>query len=170
MTWEACHTFSGSWGYYRDEMSWKTPEMLIRILVRSVSGGGNLIMNVGPTSRGNFDERANKALEVFKDWMNFNSRSIYGCTKAEPEFKAPQGTVLTQSDDGKRLYIHLLEYPYSEMKMTCMKGKIDYAQLLHDGSEIRFREEKDSSVSFIIPGIKPDVTLPVLELFLREEV
>ncbi|MBQ4517500.1 MAG: alpha-L-fucosidase [Clostridia bacterium] len=170
MAWEACHTFSGSWGYYRDEMSWKTPEMLIRILVRSVSGGGNLIMNVGPTSRGNFDKRADKALEVFKDWMNFNSRSIYGCTKAEPEFKAPQGTVLTQSDDGKRLYIHLLEYPYSEMNMTGMKGKIDYAQLLHDGSEIRFREEKDGSVSFIIPGIKPDVTLPVLELFLREEV
>ena len=51
-----------------------------------------------------------------------------------------------------------------------MKGKIDYAQLLNDGSEIRFREEKDGSVNFIIPGIKPDVTVPALELFLKEEV
>lgn len=48
-TWESCQTFSGSWGYYRDEMSWKTPEMLIRVLIHCACNGGNLIMNVGPT-------------------------------------------------------------------------------------------------------------------------
>ena len=31
--WEACRTFSGSWGYYRDESTWKTPKMLIDMLV-----------------------------------------------------------------------------------------------------------------------------------------
>ena len=24
VVWEACHTFSGSWGYHRDEASWKS--------------------------------------------------------------------------------------------------------------------------------------------------
>ncbi|MBQ4618402.1 MAG: alpha-L-fucosidase, partial [Clostridia bacterium] len=48
VTWEACQTFSGSWGYYRDEQTWKSPEMLIRMLVNTVSLGGNLLMNVGP--------------------------------------------------------------------------------------------------------------------------
>ena len=28
VTWEACHTFSGSWGYHRDEDTWKSPEQL----------------------------------------------------------------------------------------------------------------------------------------------
>lgn len=51
LTWEACHTFSGSWGYYRDEMTWKSPRMLLSLLIKSVSTGGNLIMNVGPTGR-----------------------------------------------------------------------------------------------------------------------
>ena len=46
VTWEACQTFSGSWGYYRDEQTWKSPEMLIRMLVNTVSCGGNLLMNV----------------------------------------------------------------------------------------------------------------------------
>ena len=86
VTWEACQTFSGSWGYYRDEQTWKSPEMLIRMLVNTVSCGGNLLMNVGPTARGYLDYRAEEALQVYADWMKYNGRSIYGCTMAEPEF------------------------------------------------------------------------------------
>lgn len=166
-TWEACHTFSGSWGYDRDEMSWKTPEMLIRVMLHCVCSGGNLIMNVGPTGRGCFDHRADAALETYAKWMKYNGRSIYGCTKAEPEFTPPIGTVLTQSEDGRRLYIHLLEYPYSELKMENMAGKVDYVQFLHDASEIQFREKRDGSVHFLVPGIKPEQTVSVLEIFLK---
>ncbi len=165
--WEACHTFSGSWGYYRDEMSWKSPETLIRILISCVSKGGNLIMNVGPTSRGYFDKRADAALGVYADWMKYNSRSIYGCTMAEPEFVPPAGTMLTQSEDGSRLYIHLIEYPYAELPMANLVDKIDYAQILHDGSEIKYHPNKDNSVSFVIPGIKPDTPVTVIEVFLK---
>jgi len=166
--WEACQTFSGSWGYNRDEMSWKTPEMLIRMLLNSVTGGGNLIMNVGPTPRGYFDKRADKALDVFAEWMKYNNRSIYGCTKAEPEFIAPAGTQLSQSADEKRLYIHLIEYPFCELKMKGMAGKIAHVQFLHDGSALKFRENSDGSVNFIIPGIKPDQTISVIEVFLKK--
>ena len=166
--WEACHTVSGSWGYFRDEMGWKTPEMLIRLLISSVSSGGNLIMNVGPTSRGNFDKRADRALKVFEEWINDNGRSIYGCTKPEPEFTSPAGILLTQSSDGKRLYMHLVEYPYSEIKMENLASVIDYAQFLGDGSEIRYRINDDNSVNFIIPNIKPDETISVIEIFLKD--
>ena len=61
VVWEACHTFSGSWGYHRDEMTWKSPEQLVQLLINSVSLGGNLLMNVGPTGRGEFDARARRA-------------------------------------------------------------------------------------------------------------
>ncbi len=164
--WEACHTFSGSWGYNRDEMSWKTPEALIRVLVDCVSKGGNLIMNVGPTSRGVFDERADRALCEYEKWMKYNSCSIYGCTMAEPEFSAPVGTILTQSEDGKRLYIHLIQYPFGELPMGNLAGKIDYMQFLHDGSEIAFRENKDGSVNILVPELKPDCLVPVIEVML----
>ena len=62
-TWETCQTFSGSWGYYRDENSWKTHRQLLDLLITSVSNGGNLILNVGPTARGEFDYRATNALD-----------------------------------------------------------------------------------------------------------
>lgn len=177
LTWEACQTFSGSWGYHRDEQTWKSPEMLIDMLINTVCIGGNLLMNVGPTSRGYFDYRAEKALKVYADWMKYNSRSIYGCTMAEPEFKAPRGCRLTQSEDGKRLYIHLIEYPFTFLEFEGIADKVDYAQFLHDGSEILFTkgvehfsegktERKDLGV-FSIPPVKPNVTVPVIEVFLK---
>ena len=178
LTWEACQTFSGSWGYYRDEMSWKSPQMLIEMLINTVCLGGNLLMNVGPTARGCFDYRADEALKAYADWMKYNSRSIYGCTMAEPEFKAPRGCRLTQSQDGKRLYIHLMEYPYTFLECPGFAGKIDYAQFLHDGSEILFHDghvehysegmSQDESIAFLrIPVVKPNVLVPVIELFLK---
>ncbi len=176
--WEACQTFSGSWGYYRDEQTWKSPKMLIDMLVNTVSIGGNLIMNVGPTARGYFDERANNALDVYGNWMKYNKRSIYGCTMAEPEFTAPRGTRLTQSEDGKRLYIHIIEYPYAFLEMHNLAGRIEYAQFLHDGSEILYTEntvdvisdgitEGDDLVVFKMPLVKPEIIDPVIEVILK---
>ena len=178
VTWEACQTFSGSWGYFRDEQTWKSPKMLIEMLINTVCIGGNLLMNVGPTARGYFDYRAENALKVYADWMRYNSRSIYGCTQAEPEFKAPRGTRLTQSVDGKRLYIHLMEYPYAFLEFEGLGDKIDYAQFLHDGSEILYsvgsvdhfseaRSEKEGLVAFKIPAVQPNTLVPVIEVFLK---
>lgn len=176
--WEACQTFSGSWGYYRDEKTWKSPEMLVQMLVNTVSIGGNLLMNVGPTARGYFDYRAEEALKVYADWMKYNSRSIYGCTMAEPEFVAPNGCKFTQSEDGKRLYVHLFEYPYAFLELPGFAGKVDYAQFLHDGSELLFIEgdsghfsegrTKREDVLFLkLPIDKPKSVVPVVELFLK---
>ena len=178
VTWEACQTFSGSWGYHRDEMTWKSPEMLIQMLINTVCIGGNLLMNVGPTAKGYFDKRAEKALGVYAEWMKYNGESIYGCTQAEPEFVAPRGTRLTQSSDGKRLYIHLMEYPYAFLEFPGLADKIDYAQFLHDGSEVLYTlnkvehfsestSEKNNMVAFKIPYVKPDVIVPVIEVFLK---
>ncbi len=178
VTWEACQTFSGSWGYFRDEMTWKSPKMLIDMLVNTVSLGGNLIMNVGPTARGYFDRRAEEALATYADWMKVNDRSIYGCTQAEKAFVAPQGTRLTQSEDGKRLYIHLQTYPFGMVSMDGLKGKVDYAQFLHDGSEILFEENFElasggvntytiDKTIFKLPTVAPNVISPVIEVFLK---
>ena len=146
LTWEACQTFSGSWGYHRDEGSWKTPDMLIRLLTASVAKGGNLIMNVGPTARGDLDERAKHALGVYADWMRVNSRSIYGCIMAEPQFKAPAGVELTQSEDGTRLYVHLSGYPFHRVTVEGLSEEnIDYIQLLSDGSELFYDVKKDNN-------------------------
>ncbi len=177
LTWETCHTFSNTWGYARDEHSWKTPKMLIDLLTRSVALGGNLIMNVGPTGRGNFDARADRALEVYADWIRLNGRSIYGCTMAEPEFEAPAGTVLTQSVDGKRLYIHLQDCQFKGFHFPTLAGKFTYMQLLNDASEVIYQENlkvydaagnlEDGSLFIRTPATANDLLAPVIEVFLK---
>lgn len=162
VTWEACQTFSGSWGYHRDETSWKTPEMLVRMLVNTVCIGGNLLLNVGPTARGCFDARANSALEAMGEWMKYNSRSIYNCTQSE--FTAPTDVRYTQNDTC--LYAHIFAYPYRGVKLPGLAGKVEYAQLLHDASELLFREEGDD-IFVELPPLKPNVVVPVIELMLK---
>ena len=156
--------------------------MLIEMLINSVSLGGNLIMNVGPTARGYFDARAESALKVYADWMKYNSRSIYGCTMAEPEFKAPNGVMFTQSEDGRRLYAHLIRYPFKAVDFPGLADKVEYAQFLHDGSELFFTTKKnipevahvnlsaaieENSLRVTLPVVRPDVTVPVIEFFLK---
>ena len=153
--------------------------MLIRMLVNTVSLGGNLLMNVGPTARGYLDYRAEAALAVYADWMKYNSRSIYGCTMAEPEFETPADCRLTQSEDGKRIYVHLFAYPFAHLKLKGFAGKIKYAQFLHDGSEVLFtegkidhfsagkeKEEADTTILYL-PDVKPHCLVPVIEIFLK---
>ena len=91
----------------RDEATWKSPGQLIRMLVNTVSTGGNLLMNVGPTARGELDARAEAALGVYRDWMAQHSEAIYGCTASA--HSAPQDCRLTQNGD--RLYAHYLRLP-----------------------------------------------------------
>lgn len=164
VTWELCQTFSGSWGYHRDEQSWLSPEMLIRMLVNTVSCGGNLLLNVGPTSRGYMDKRAVSALQAMGEWMKYNSRSIYGCTQSQ--YKAPADIRFTEKEDESRLYVHLMAYPYGKVVLPGLQGKVDYAQFLHDGSEL-IMNEKEDCLEIWIPRVKPDSLVPVIELFMK---
>ena len=176
--WEACHTFSGSWGYYRDEASWKSAVQCIDLLVGCVAHNGNLIMNVGPTARGVFDSRATERMNDYAKWMRFNSRSIYGCGAPPEGFKTPEGTHLTYNKKTNRLYVHLFTYPFKTLILD-FGDKIDYAQFLHDGSELKIRLMSEWECSHLgipsdsrpmvveLPVVKPDVSVPVVELYLK---
>lgn len=180
VAWETCQTFSGSWGYHRDENTWKSSNQLIAMLIETVSKGGNLLLNVGPTARGNFDDRAADRLKEIGEWMKYNSRAIYGCTAAPEKFATPANCFLTYHPETKRLYIHLLQWPYKTLYLPGYKGKIKYAQFLHDGSEITYttRSAKEHAghttvvageddVIITLPVEKPGVEIPVIELLLQ---
>ena len=176
VAWETCQTFSGSWGYYRDEHTWKDTKQLLVLLIESVSKGGNLLLNVGPTARGMFDERAQSRLKSMGEWMNLNNRSIYGCTQAPEEFKAPDNSLLTYNPKTNRLYIHLLDYPLQNFNLAGYAGKVKYTQFLHDASEIKISQRVEhgakegatpTDLDLSLPVTKPNVEIPVIELILK---
>ena len=176
VVWEACQTFSGSWGYFRDEESWKSLDLLVQMLIDNVSKGGNLLLNVGPTGRGEFDARVLDRLAGMGEWMKRHSRSIYGCTQAPAEYKTPQDCRLTYNPKTNRLYVHIFAWPFQELHLDGYAGKIAYAQLLNDASEIKMerrpdwqgsKDVADATVTLRLPVKKPPVTVPVIELFLK---
>ncbi len=158
--WETCQTFSGSWGYARDEKSWKSAYQCVEQLVSTVSRGGNIIMNVGPTAKGEFDARALERLADYGKWLKANGESIYGCTEAPPEFQPLPGTALTYNPKTNRLYMHVLVWHYGTMQIP-FGERVKAVRLLNDGSEVRFKWN-----TLHLPVEKPPVEIPVVEFIL----
>lgn len=174
--WETCQTLNGSWGYDRDNHRWKSPELLLTLLIDTVSKGGNLLLNVGPDARGVIQPEARNTLATIGDWMHLHSRSIYGCTASD--LVPPADCRYTQSGD--RLYLHILNWPLGHLHLEGMAGKIRFARFLHDGSEIAFKDADPNAVPqnvdmpedvgdciLTVPTVRPRVTVPVVELILR---
>ncbi|WP_221773368.1 alpha-L-fucosidase [Ruficoccus amylovorans] len=153
--WEGCQTFSGSWGYFRDETNWKSVKMCIEMLVRHVSCGGNLLLNVGPTSRGEIDPRATHALNGIAKWMHHHSQSIYGCGPAPIEFIVPPDCRYTWNFQTGKLYLHCFAWPFKHLHLRGMRGRVKYAQLMVDGSEI-IRRTSDSQVHAHLSSATPE--------------
>lgn len=177
--WETCQTFSGSWGYHREEASWKSVDQLVRMLVEVVSKGGNLLLNVGPTARGEFDDRALDRLRGMGEWMRRHSRSIYGCSSAPRELQTPQDCRLTYNVSTKRLYIHVFAWPFKQLHVDGLAGRAEYAQLLNDASEVAMSKPEPhqvelgggggaaDTVTLELPVQRPAVSVPVIEVFLK---
>jgi alpha-L-fucosidase len=177
--WEACQTLNGSWGYDRDNLDWKPTDMLVRMLVDTVSKGGNLLLNVGPNARGEFEPRAIERLRGIGEWIRLHGRSIYGCTASN--LVPPPDCRYTYAGHNRRLYLHLFAWPFRHLHLDGLAGRVEYAQLLNDGSEIKMhiidpdQQAQNTAISgtpgaltLELPVQKPDVAVPVIELFLKE--
>lgn len=176
--WEACQTLNGSWGYDRDNLDRKSPDLLVRMLVDGVSKGGNLLLNVGPTGRGHLDARDTAALAEVGRWMDLHERSVRGCGPSP--FTPPADCRYTQRDD--RLYVHLFAWPLRHLHLPGLDGRVRYAQLLDDASEVvRVQVDPDrpavntqmggqpaGTLTLRLPVQRPDTPVPVIELHLTD--
>lgn len=179
LLWEACQTLNGSWGYDREASAWKSPEMLIGMLVDGVSKGGNLLLNVGPDARGRFQHEASEVLEVIGTWMQLHEPAIRGAGPSD--WPAPTDVRYTQRGD--RLYVHVLAWPFGHLHLPGLAGHVDFARFLHDGSEVGLevidpeQTAQNLSMSGIegtltlrLPTRRPDVVVPVIEVWLKPPV
>jgi alpha-L-fucosidase len=177
VVWEACQTLNGSWGYDRDNLDWKSADLLVRLLVDTVAKDGNLLLNVGPNARGELEPRALSTLREIGAWMRLHQRSIYG---AGPSVHTPPPDC-RYTQRGNRLYLHVFAWPFQHLHLPGLAGKVRYAQFLHDASEVRVAERHDNNsghhtlvtvpsdmATLELPVRRPDVAVPVIELFLQD--
>ncbi|WP_051259346.1 alpha-L-fucosidase [Schaalia suimastitidis] len=177
--WEACQTLNGSWGYDRDNTDFKSVDMILRMLADTVSKNGNLLLNIGPDGRGAVTAHDATILDAVAKWMRLHSRAIIGA--GHSTYKAPEHAVYTQR--GNRLYIHLMAWPFGHLHLPDLAGKVTFARLLADGSELRMEVhdpgkealttevggQPAGTLTLVLPTRAPDTPLPVIELFLADD-
>lgn len=94
--------------------------------------------------------------------------------------ESKQDCRLTYNEVTNRLYAHVLAYPFEQLHLPGFAEKVEYAQFLHDASELKMRtyevNEHHSTMSEAVPSDiltvylpvkKPNATIPVVELFLK---
>jgi alpha-L-fucosidase len=131
--WEACITLNNNWGYAAADNNWKSPKTVVRALVECVSKGGNLLLNVGPTARGEIPPESLRILSEVGRWMHENGESIYGCGSAG--LPKPEWGRYTRGGDC--LYAHVLDRGIGPVNLRGLQGKARYARLLANGAEVR---------------------------------
>ncbi|WP_320129900.1 alpha-L-fucosidase [uncultured Sphaerochaeta sp.] len=100
-------TINSTWGYNKYDENWKSPEKILRSLVKIVSRGGNYLLNIGPTGDGDIPPESLQVLSEVGDFMALNGDSIYG-TKPIPVYPYDIDWGYFTGKSGK-LYIHIFE-------------------------------------------------------------
>ncbi len=81
--WESCITMGNSWSYVPGD-HYKSVNEIVTLLVKIVSRGGNLLMNIGPGPDGDWDPVAYERLQQIGDWMKINGEGIYNSVAVAP--------------------------------------------------------------------------------------
>jgi N-acetyl-beta-hexosaminidase/alpha-L-fucosidase len=151
--WESCITMGNSWSYVPHD-HYKSAGQLIGLLVKIVSRGGNLLLNVGPSPDGEWDDTAYSRLQEIGAWMKINSEGIYSSKPCRP-YSAGDNIYLTQSKDESTVYGFYLgdqvKLP-AEVSIDGLKpAHISHINLLGYKDKLKWRQD-GRKLTILIPG------------------
>ncbi|WP_405083147.1 alpha-L-fucosidase [Paenibacillus chitinolyticus] len=170
--WEACITLNDNWGYHAADKNYKSAKQVIHTLVECVSKNGNLLLNVAPDAKGEINRETLEVLDEVGEWLRLNGDSIYGCKAAD--LPKPEWGRYTQN--GNRLYAHVYDRGIGPIYFEGLKGKIEKARLLRDGTELKVEvpwmaleySDIENGAFINLSGSRlPDESDTVIELYLR---
>ena len=116
--WESCITMTYSWSW-RPGLKYKSTAEILGILVRVVSRGGNLLLNVGPRPDGTLEDEAYDRLRGIGDWMKVNSEAIYS---SKPVAPYQDGKVFFTRKDGAVYAFYIADEGESMPSAISIKG------------------------------------------------
>ena len=152
--WETCMTMGNSWSYVPGDR-YKSSLQIVQLLVKIVSRGGNLLMNIGPGPDGDWDPEAYKRLADIGKWININGEGIYS-SKAVAPYSA-DNIFFTQSANGNTEYAFLLSkdnevaLPPSVNINTGNAKKVKKVTLLGSNQKLKWSQQQ-GTISVTIPG------------------
>jgi alpha-L-fucosidase len=169
--WETCMTMNGTWGYKSYDHNYKSAETLIHNLIDIASKGGNFLLNVGPTSEGEFPAESVDLLAKIGTWMKINGEAVYGTT-ASPWGLFEWGRCTKKATkNGTSLYFSVFQWPADgKIVIPEFKKSIVSAKLLANGSRIKASVSKDGVLTLTLPVAAPDPIASVIRVDVRGKI
>lgn len=171
--WEACMTFNDlSWGYVDSEQMKPysyTPQRVIRLLGRTTAGGGNLLLNMGPTPDGSVPSEMIKPLSEVGRWLEKYGDAIYGKIDHHSSWSGFGPT--TSVRKGRKVYLIMWLWPYDRtMNVGGFKTKLMNARFVN-GENIEFTQDDNRITLKNLPDKNPDdiLNISVVEMEFEEE-
>jgi alpha-L-fucosidase len=153
--WEECRGIGSSFGYNRAEMldDYSSSEQLVHLLIKKVSAGGNLLLNVGPTADGRIPVIMQQRLLDMGQWLKINGEAIYD-TEAWSGNKAAHGkNNLYYTVKGNDLYVIVTKWPTGNFEVEGIKKPSKVNMIGFDGTvSSRFSNGK---LTIKAPAINP---------------
>ena len=116
--WEECRGIGTSFGYNRTEglSDYSTSGQLIKLLVSTVSAGGNLLLDIGPAADGTIPVIMQQRLMDLGNWLKMNGEAIYSTssfiTRKKDEAINPEtNKTIFFTQKNKEVYIICLTWP-----------------------------------------------------------
>jgi len=164
--WEENRGMGASFGYNRNEdlFDYCPATELIRLLIDTVSRGGNLLLDVGPTADGRIPVIMQERLVQIGEWLKVNGEGIYA-TAASPLPQPPWGRCTMKPG---RLFLHVFEWPPNgQLRVPGLRNQVNKAYLLADPQHepLNFTSlEREVLLEVPTQGPDPTATVIVLEI------
>ncbi len=167
--WEACMTFNDlSWGYLDSQQAEPysyNAQRIIRMLNRAAGGGGNLLLNIGPTPDGSVPPEAIDPLTTVGKWLEENGKAVYG-KKIKSPYEKGNGLCGT-SHDGERVYLWNWIWPQEgQLTLGGFMSPLKSARLIKNSAPIEFEQKGHRIFLNNLPSTSPDQVagIAVIEL------
>ena len=156
--WESCMTIGKQWSWKPNDTI-KSLKQCIQSLVRSASGNGNFLFNVGPMPDGRMEARQVERLKEMGDWLKVYGESIYG-TKGGP-FVPAESYGATRK--GLKIYVHVFERKGDVLHLPALPGVTIKKAYFLKGEPVQW-QQAESGIDLHLPSSMPDVSSNVIVL------
>ena len=165
--WETCMTINNTWGYKTLDTDWKSDTTLITNLIHCASGGGNFLLNVGPTGKGIIPQPEVDRLLAMGRWLKVNGEAIYGSERTPFNEALPYGYA-TQKPG--KVFLEVTKWPEDGEIAVPLKNKIGKAYLLSDKQSRLKTTSTSSGLVVHLSPTAPDAIASVVVLEIKGPV